>query len=180
MASRRFPDNGTRYATRANGDQAKNGVIVYFLDPAGQNRATVYAERGTDTPAPGDVLVNSQTHLDAFGGQVDFRGPDGGNGVWGPDELYASVDGGPIFRVAAAPEPRLRTLEDQLAAALARLAALENAQAGGLGLFLDIDPNIIGADSTVDGITFDGNTVIADTDSLAEATAYGNVLFVTV
>lgn len=175
MASRLFPDSGSRYITRSNGDQANNGVIVYYRDPAGQTRAPVYADRGTDTPAPGDALVNSQTHLDAFGGQVDFRGPSDNT-----DELYASIDGGPIFRVAAAAEPRLRTLEDQLADALVRLAAIENAQPGGLGLFLDLNPNIIGADSTVDGIVFDGNTVLADTDFLAEATAYGNVLFVTV
>lgn len=106
MASRRFPDSGSRYATRPNGDQAKNGVIRYFRDPAGQNLAPVYAERGTDNPAPGDALVGSQTHLDAFGGQVDFRGPNDDT-----DELYASIDGGPIFRVPAAPEPRLRALE---------------------------------------------------------------------
>lgn len=110
MASRRFPDSGSRYATRRNGDQASNGVIVYFRDEAGTLRAPVYAERGTDNPAPADAFVNSQTHLDAFGGQVDFRGPNDDT-----DELFASVDGGPIFRVPAAPEPRLRALETALA-----------------------------------------------------------------
>lgn len=106
MASRLFPDSGSRYALRANGDQAGSGVIEYYRDAAGQNRAPVYADRGTDDPDPDDAFVNSTTHLDAYGGQVDFRGPGDDT-----DLLYARVDGGPIFRVPAAPEPRLRLLE---------------------------------------------------------------------
>ncbi|MFI2650200.1 SGNH/GDSL hydrolase family protein [Micromonospora fulviviridis] len=106
MASRLFPDSGSRYLLRPDGSQASNGVIVYYLDAAAQNRATVYVDRGTTSPAPGDAIVNSQTHLDAYGGQLDFRGPTDDT-----DVLYATVDGGPVIRIPAAPEPRLRALE---------------------------------------------------------------------
>jgi hypothetical protein len=111
VASRLFPDSGSRYVLRRNGDQAANGTIVYYVDAAGQNRATVYIDRGTDSPDVADVIVNSETKLDAYGGQLSFRGP-----VDGTDVLYATVDGGPVFRVAAAPEPRLRVLEDAVEA----------------------------------------------------------------
>ncbi|MFI6332920.1 hypothetical protein ACIBBG_32015 [Micromonospora chersina] len=110
MASRLFPDSGSRYILRPDGSQASNGVIVYYLDAAAQNRAPVYVDRGVGTPDPADALLNSQTHLDGYGGQVDFRGPSDDT-----DVLYAIVDGsGPVIRVAAAPEPRLRALESSV------------------------------------------------------------------
>ncbi|MEU7972163.1 hypothetical protein AB0B48_08975 [Micromonospora sp. NPDC049089] len=126
MASRRFPDSGSRYILRPNGDQASNGLIVYYLDGAGQNRAPVFAERGTDDPDDDDALVNSQTRLDAYGGQLDFRGPRDDS-----DALYASVDGGPIFRVLAAPEPRLQALEQIVGTGAVGSVSIPSSFAGG-------------------------------------------------
>ncbi|MEU5668954.1 hypothetical protein ABZ749_01025 [Micromonospora sp. NPDC047753] len=126
MASRRFPDSGTRFVQRPNGDQATNGVITYYLDPACQNRAPVYTERGTDTPDPGDALLNSTTHLDGYGGQVDFRGPTDGT-----DVLYAIVDNGPVIRVMAAPEPRLQALEQIVGTGTVGSVSIPSSFAGG-------------------------------------------------
>ncbi len=126
MASRRFPDSGSRYILRPNGDQASNGLIVYYLDGAGQSRAPVFAERGTDDPDDDDALVNSQTRLDAYGGQLDFRGPRDDT-----DALYASVDGGPIFRVLAAPEPRLQALEQIVGTGTVGTVTIPSSFAGG-------------------------------------------------
>ncbi len=126
MASRQFPDSGTRYVQRPNGDQATNGVITYYLDRLCQIRADVFAERGTDTPDPDDAFVNSSTHLDGYGGQVDFRGPEDGT-----DVLYAIVDNGPVIRVAAAPEPRLRALEQVVGTGVAGSVSIPSSFAGG-------------------------------------------------
>jgi len=126
VASRRFPDSGSRYLLRPNGDQATNGVITYYLDPACQNRAPVYTERGTDTPDPDDALLNSSTHLDGYGGQVDFRGPTDGT-----DVLYAIVDNGPVIRVAAMPEPRLRALEQVVGTGTVGSVSIPSSFAGG-------------------------------------------------
>lgn len=119
MASRRFPDTGSRYVIDAEGNRASSAAITYYEDPAGQTLAEVYAERGTDTPDPADALVGSSTTLDAYGGQVDFRGPTDGTKV-----LYAQVGvTGPIFQVRCEPRAELDSLDT-------RTTALE---AGGAG-----------------------------------------------
>lgn len=118
MASRRFPDSGSRQVLRENGDQASSAVITYYLDTEG-TLAPVYAERGTDTPAVQDALAGSSTHLDAYGRQVDFRGPTDDTAA-----LWAKVDGGPLFQVFAAPEPRLDALEAAVAASPGTAAGL--------------------------------------------------------
>lgn len=171
MASRRFPDSGSRYATRPNGDQASSGKITYFLDAAGQYKATVYAERGTAYPAPADIIVGSETHLDAFGGQIDFRGPLDGRRL-----LYASVNSGPIFRVPADPWPILEELEEQLANAIGRLTALE----GSYGFSVDaLHPAVLIADDSAPGLSFDGPVLVVDTDLAVGVSFDGPVLAVT-
>ncbi len=118
MASRLFPDSGSRQVLRPNGDQAASGTITYYLDTVG-TLAPVYADRGTGTPDPADAFAGSATHLDAYGRQINFRGPTDGT-----DVLYAKVDNGPLFQVYAAAEPRLRALE-QANADLGEAAALD-------------------------------------------------------
>lgn len=111
MASRPFPSDGSRYVIMANGDRAASKSIKYFLDPVGQFPAEVYAERGTDTPDPIDEFVGSATTLDAFGAQVDFRGPTDGR-----KKVYAQVGAdGPIFEVLCKPQPQIDELVAEMA-----------------------------------------------------------------
>jgi hypothetical protein len=186
VASRRFPDNGTRFAILANGDRAKSKTITYYLDPLGQTLAAVYAERGTDTPAPGDAYSNSSTSLDAFGAQVPFRGP-----LDGTARIYGQVgDDGPIFPVDADPTYRFADIEAALNLLLAqaaefdeRITGLETDPPLTSGFSLDDDdPGIVYAvaDSVFPGITTDGDVLVVDTILATGATTDGDVLVLTV
>lgn len=106
MARLTFPDEGSRLVFRTSGAgkpllSAAGGTATIYSNEAGTTLADIQTRDGV-TVAGSVLSVNATSQLPLF------LGPDG------VDQLWASVDGGPLAPVYSRADDRLDTIEGQL------------------------------------------------------------------
>lgn len=178
----RYTDVNTRAVySPTKGTVGQSGKIAKFWrDAAGTQPVDIglYSDASPDTPG-------ASTGSNQLTVQDDGMWPAMWDRAGTLDHIYLQVGTvarpGDLYRIYCDTDERLDRLEALLTDALIRITELENAAPGGPPFTLDaVNPLIVLADNSIDGVSFNGDIATVDTDLLAEAVAYGPVLVASV
>lgn len=146
---------GERTVYTPNGiAEAQGFTCRVYVDAAGTTPANLAAYSPASPNTPGASITGGILTVDAYSNRPAFWDVDNS------DALYVTVNGGPL-------EPIYPDAQPQIAALLARVAALEGAGGGGSTYgfsWSSSTPNLVTADDTATGISYStGVVTVADT-----------------